>query len=68
MKLKKHQRQRLASLLGVLTTLVTAVALVNFDTLVWTSVNTYVKLLILLLPAAGGIVSEVSESPQKSVE
>lgn len=48
-----------ATILGFVTTLVTAVEFIDFDTLNWSSINTYVKLGIVLLPAIGGYVSEV---------
>ena len=64
--MKKHQRQRFATIAGSLTTLFLAVEFVDFDKLDWSSINTYVKLAVLLLPAIGGIFSEVSE-PKKNV-
>ncbi len=60
--MKKANRGRMATILGVLTSLVTALALVDFDSLDYTSINTWIKILILALPAIGGTVSEVKDA------
>jgi hypothetical protein len=57
--MKKRTRNNLATFLGWSTTIVTALALIDFDTLDYNSVNTYVKLAVTLLPAIGGHLSEV---------
>lgn len=59
--MKKRTRNRLATVLGFSTSLVTALEFIDFDTLDYSSFNTYVKLLVVLLPAIGGWVSEVKE-------
>lgn len=61
--MKKRTRNRLATVLGFATSLITAVSLVDFDALDYSSVNTWVKLLVLLLPAIGGSVSSVNVKP-----
>ena len=52
-------RSKLATLLGVLTTLTSALVLIDFDAFRITSVNDWIKLLVVLLPAIGGYVSEI---------
>lgn len=55
----KQSRSKIATLLGAVTSLVSALVLIDFDTLNWTSVNDWLKLLVVALPALGGFVSEV---------
>lgn len=62
--MKKRTRNRLATVLGFATSLLTAGALIDFDTLDWGSVNTYIKLGVTLLPAIGGYLSEVKGNEQ----
>lgn len=61
--MKKKTRNNLATIFGFATSLVTAMALIDFDSLDWTSINSYVKLAVTLIPAAGGYVSEIKEKP-----
>lgn len=64
--MKQKQRSRTATLLGVATSLVTALVLIDFDTIKWTSVNDWLKILVAALPALGGAVSEVKGNKQLS--
>nr|WP_298655724.1 hypothetical protein [uncultured Flavobacterium sp.] len=57
--MKKSHRQKLATVLGVATSLVSALVLIDFDTIDWSSVNDWLKILVAALPAIGGYVSEV---------
>lgn len=68
MTLRKTQRQSLATIMGIMTSLVLALEFIDFDTLDWSSVNTYVKLLAVCLPAVGGKLSEVSEKQNPPVK
>lgn len=54
-------RSKLATLLGILTTLTSALVLIDFDAFRVTSVNDWLKLAVVLLPAIGGYVSEIKE-------
>lgn len=57
--MKKSHRNHLATGLGSLTTILLAAEFVDFDNMNYKSVNAYVDLLLVLLPAIGGLVSEV---------
>ena len=57
--MKKSHRQKLATVLGVATSLVSALVLIDFDTINWSSVNDWLKILVAALPAIGGYLSEV---------
>ena len=57
--MKKSHRQKLATVLGVATSLVSALVLIDFDTIDWSSVNDWLKILVAALPAIGGYLSEV---------
>ena len=57
--MRQQQRSRTATLLGIVTSLVTALVLIDFDEINWTSVNDWLKILVVALPAIGGSVSEV---------
>lgn len=59
--MKKRTRNRLATILGFATSIITAFELVDFDALDYSSINTYIKLLVVLLPAIGGSVSSVNQ-------
>jgi hypothetical protein len=60
--MKRKERSKTATLLGVATSLVTALVLIDFDTIDWYSVNDWLKILVAALPALGGSVSELSEN------
>jgi len=59
--MSRKKRSTTATMLGWMTSITMAFVLVDFDTLNWKSVNTYVKILSLLLPAIGGHLSEIKE-------
>ena len=48
-----------ATLLGILTSVVMATAVLDWDTLDWNLPSTYFKVLVLALPALGGTVSTI---------
>ena len=48
-----------ATLLGILTSVVMATAVLDWDTLDWHLPSTYFKVLVLALPALGGTVSTI---------
>lgn len=59
--MSRKQRSNTATLLGILTSLVTALVLIDFDTINWHSINDWLKILVAALPALGGSVSEVTK-------
>lgn len=64
--MKQKQRSKTATLLGIATSLVTALVLIDFDQIDWTSVNDWLKILVAALPTLGGAVSEVKGNKQLS--
>lgn len=48
-----------STILGVLTSLVMATAVLDWDTLDFTLPSTYFKILVLALPAIGGTISTI---------
>lgn len=54
-------KDRLATLLGLLTSLCTAYAVLDIDALDFTKVKTWIKLIIIGLPAVGGYVSTIKD-------
>lgn len=64
--MRKKMRQQTATVLGFFTSIVTALALIDFDAMDWSSINSWVKILVVVLPAVGGYLSEVSEKPSKN--
>lgn len=59
--MKKKTRSLVATWSGLATTILLAVEWIDFDSLDYGSVNTYVKLGLLMLPAVGGYMTEVKE-------
>ena len=57
MKLSKGKQ---ATILGILTSIFTALTLVDLDKLDYTLPSTWVKLLVIVLPAIGGSISSVN--------
>lgn len=53
----KRMRNHLATILGVATSVCTAWAVVDFDTIDFNNPKTYVKLVVIAIPAVGGYVS-----------
>lgn len=58
---KKLNGNALATIMGVATTLCTALAVVDLDTLDYSLVSTYFKLAIVCLPALGGYMSTLNK-------
>jgi len=57
--MKKSARNQTATILGIATSLVMALVLIDFDTINWSSVNDWLKILVVALPALGGYGSEI---------
>lgn len=51
-----------ATMLGLLTTIVTAMAVIDIDALDWQKLSTYFKLLVVIMPAVGGYLSEIKQT------
>tara|TARA_R110000868_G_scaffold349147_1_gene610451 strand:- start:380 stop:571 length:192 start_codon:yes stop_codon:yes gene_type:complete len=51
----------LATIFGIATSICTALAVVDLDTLNFSLVSTYFKLIILTLPAIGGYMSTITK-------
>jgi hypothetical protein len=59
MEMKQPTRSMTASILGLATTLILAAEFIDFDNFEVSSVNAWVKVLALMLPAIGGWMSEI---------
>lgn len=59
------KRDYAATGFGILTSLVTALTLIDFDQFSFEKPNDVVKLLVVLLPAIGGHVSTIKKSEPK---
>lgn len=57
--MKKIHRSNLATILGIGTTLLMSVTVIDFDNMNWHSINAWRDLLIICLPAIGGVTSEI---------
>jgi hypothetical protein len=57
--MKQPTRSTSATILGAMTTIILAVEFVDFDNFNVSSVNAWVKLVSLLLPTVGGLMSEI---------
>lgn len=53
----KRMRSHLATILGVATSVCTAWAVVDFDAIDFNNPKTYIKLVVIAIPAVGGYVS-----------
>lgn len=60
-KMSIKKRDRVATAYGILTSLVTALALVDFNAIDLTKPNDVIKILVLALPAIGGYLSTAKE-------
>ncbi len=49
-----------ATVLGILTSVATALTFIDIDKLDWSLPSTYLKLIVIILPAIGGGASEIS--------
>lgn len=61
----KKRRDYAATGFGILTSLVMALALVDFDTIDFNKPNDIIKLLVLILPAIGGKMSVIKNSKEQ---
>jgi len=59
MTLNKSHKNNLATLFGVMTSLSTAYAIIDFDSLNFHLPTTYIKLLIIGVPAVTGYFSQL---------
>lgn len=57
----KKRKDLAATGLGIMTSLVMALALIDFDTIDFSKPNDIIKILVILLPAIGGKVSTIKE-------
>lgn len=57
----KMSNDNKATWLGIITSVVMATAVLDWDTLDFTLPSTYFKILVLALPALGGTVSTIKE-------
>lgn len=64
-KAKKNLNNYAATLLGIMTSLATAYAVLDVDALDFHSAKTYFKLAIIGLPALGGYVSTIKSKEDK---
>jgi hypothetical protein len=55
----KKRKDLAATGLGIMTSLVMALALIDFDTIDFSKPNDIIKILVILLPAIGGKVSTI---------
>ena len=55
----KKRKDLAATGLGIMTSLVMALALIDFDTIDFSKLNDIIKILVILLPAIGGKVSTI---------
>ncbi len=55
----KNKKSTLSTVLGLLATCATAMAVLNFDTFSFKNINDLVKLFIVLLPAINGYITEI---------
>lgn len=58
---KKINGNALATILGIATSIATALSVVDLDALNYHLVSTYFKLLVLALPAIGGYMSTLNK-------
>ena len=56
--------RRKATVLGILTSIATALTFIDIDALNWHLPSTYLKLIVIILPAIGGGASEISSKKQ----
>lgn len=57
--MRKTTRNNLATWAGLLTTIIQAAVLIDFDTINYRSVNDWMKILVVVAPAVGGYLSEI---------
>jgi type III secretory pathway component EscS len=55
----KRKKDFAATILGLITSLVMALTLIDFNTIDFSNPNDIIKLLVVLLPAIGGKVSTI---------
>jgi hypothetical protein len=67
-KTKQKLNDRLATIMGLLTSLATAYAILDVDALDFHSAKTYFKLLIIGIPAVGGWMSTIKSKEEKDAE
>ncbi len=58
----KINRNKSATLLGIVTSIVMALTLLDLDSMDFSKPNTWVKILALLMPTIGGAASSLNET------
>lgn len=64
--MRKALRNHLATALGLVTSICTAWAVVDFDALDYGHVKTYIKLFVVAMPAVGGYLSVLKDKDDKN--
>lgn len=57
--MKKICKSKLATFLGLLTSVATAIAVIDFNTFNFKNVNDLMKLFVIAMPAIGGYLSKI---------
>ncbi len=57
----KKNKSRLVTILGVLSSLATALAIINFNTFDWNKKNDLMNLFIVAMPVIGGYFTTIKE-------
>ena len=58
-EIQRKQKNKQATILGVFTSLITALAVVDWDHLNWSLPSTYFTILVIALPTLNGYVSQI---------
>lgn len=64
-KLKNNIHSIAATILGLLTSVATALAIIDFDTFDFNSKKDLFKLFVIAMPAVGGYLSKIKETDTK---
>ena len=58
---QKKKNSLIATILGLLTTVATAIAIIDFNTFNFKNTNDIMKLFVIAMPAIGGYMSQLKE-------
>lgn len=58
---KKKQNSLIATIVGILTSVATAIVVIDFNTFDFKSPNDLIKLFVIAMPAIGGYMSQLKE-------
>ena len=64
-KIKKNIHSYVATLLGLLTSIATAMVVIDFETFDFKKLNDLMKLFVITMPAIGGYVSQIKKQDEK---